>query len=141
MQDRPDKDELLGVIEAFLREDVLPASAGRVRYHLLVALSLLGILRRELSAEPHALQREWDGLRALGVAGPGPEPNAAAVHTANERLCADIRAGTYDAGAERATLLAHLRRVVTDKLGVANPDFLARVQVETQGGREGLEGR
>lgn len=130
MQDRPSQDELLAAIEGFLRRDVLPGAEGRVRYHLRVAVNLLGILRRELALEPQALQREWEGLRALGIAGPRAGANASDLRAVNERLNAAIREGAYDVGAERTALLHHLRAVVRDKLRVANPDFLRRVEEE-----------
>ena len=128
MQDRPNLDELLGAIETFLRGDVLPEAAGRPRYHLLVALNLLAIARRELAQEPRHLRREWDGLGELGRVSHDPADYPAALHLANTRLCASIRSGDYDAGAQRSVLLAHLRRVGADKLRVANPAFLARVR-------------
>jgi Domain of unknown function (DUF6285) len=130
MQDRPTPEELLAAVQAFLRADVLPESGGRVRYHLLVALNLLEIVRRELALEPSHLRRERDGLRALGLAGPGAADDDAAVRHANERLSAAIRTGAYDADPARARLLAHLRAVLEDKLRVANPAFLERVTAQ-----------
>ena len=130
MQDRPGLDELLGAVEAFLRGDVLPAAAARTRYHLLVALNLLAIARRELALEPRLLRREWDGLRELGLVSHEPADYASALRFVNDRLCAAIRAGDYDGAARRAELLGHLRRVVADKLRVANPAFLERVTAE-----------
>lgn len=127
MQDRPTADELLGAIEDFLRSDVLPAISGRVRYHLLVSLNMLSIVRRELDQEPRHWRREWEGLRALGLAGPGPEDLPSALRSVNEQLGVAIRAGEFDSGAGREALLAHLRVVVEDKLRVANPGFLERV--------------
>jgi hypothetical protein len=128
MQDRPTADELMGAIEDFLRGDVLPRISGRVRYHLLVALNMLGIVRRELDQESLHLRREWDGLRELDLAGNDPEDFPSALRSVNERLCAAIRAGEFDTGPRRKVLFAHLRTVVEDKLRVANPAFLERVR-------------
>lgn len=149
MQDRPTADELLAAVAAFLRADVLPGAPERTRFHLRVAMNLLAVLRRELEAEPAARGREWAGLHALPgltLDGPPPGPDAPpptpeAVRAANERLCTAIREGAYDADApeavaQRAALLAHLREVVTDKLRIANPAFLERVQAERGGGGE-----
>lgn len=127
MQDRPTPDELLGALEAFVRGEVLPEADGRRRYHLLVALNLLAVLRRELALEPRHLRREWDGLRTLGRVSHEPADYPSAVRHANETLCAAIRAGDYDHGAGREALLRHLRAVVADKLRIANPAFLERV--------------
>jgi Domain of unknown function (DUF6285) len=127
MQHRPSPAELLAAVQAFLRADVLPESGGRVRFHLLVALNLLEILRRELALEPGHLRRERDGLAALGLAAPDAADDDAAVREANGRLCAAIRAGDYDPQPARARLLAHLRAVLEDQLRVANPAFLERV--------------
>jgi len=147
MQDRPTADELLAAIAAFLRADVLPGTPGRLRFHLRVATNLLAVLRRELEAEPAARRREWAGLHALeglSLDGPPPGPDdppppPESLRGANERLCAAIREGAYDAdapegAARRTALLAHLRAVVTDKLRIANPAFLERVQQEQAGG-------
>lgn len=128
MHDRPNLDELLGAIEAFLRADVLPAARGRPRYHLHVALSLLAIARRELAGGPQPRIDEAAGLRALGVAGADDAADDAALRAANVRLSAAIRAGDFDRGPARAALLAHLRSVTEDKLRVANPSFLERVR-------------
>ena len=127
MQDRPRVDELIEAIENFLRGDVLPRSDGRSRYHLRVALNLLNIVRRELAHGPLQLRMEWDGLRELRAVSHDPADYATALRLANERLCAAIRDGQYDAEGPRGNLLAHLRRVIEDKLRVANPGFLERV--------------
>ncbi len=127
MQDRPRVDELIEAVEDFLRGDVLPRSEGRSRYHLRVALNLLNIVRRELAHEPSHQRKEWDGLRELGAVSHDPADYATALRPANERLCAAIRDGQYDAEGPRGNLLTHLRRVVEDKLRVANPGFLERV--------------
>jgi hypothetical protein len=127
MQDRPRVDELIEAVEDFLRGDVLPRSEGRSRYHLRVALNLLNIVRRELAHGPRHQRREWDGLRELGAVSRDPADYATALRSANDRLCAAIRDGQYGAEGPRENLLAHLRRVVADKLRVANPGFLERV--------------
>ena len=138
MQDRPTPDELLRAVQDFLRDDVQPALEGRTRFHLLVALNLLDVLRRELELEPACRAREGERLAALGLLEPTAEgppaaaaaPDPAALRAANERLAGAIRAGRYDEGEARRALLAHLRAVVTDKLRVANPAFLERVANE-----------
>lgn len=127
MQDRPRVDELIEAVEDFLRGEVLPRSEGRSRYHLRVALNLLNIVRRELALGPRHQRKEWDGLRELGVVSRDPADYATALRSANDRLCGAIRDGQYDAEGPRGNLLAHLRRVVEDKLRVANPGFLERV--------------
>ncbi len=132
MHDRPTPGELLEAVQAFLRDEVLGGLQGRTRYHLLVALNLLRIARRETAQAPEQERAEWAGLRALLDDLP-PDPPAdgpqrrGALAEANGRLCSAIRAGAYDAGPERERLLAHLRAVTAAKLAVANPAFLERV--------------
>jgi hypothetical protein len=142
VHDRPTWQELLDTVAALLRDEAAPQAESRLRYQLLVALHLLETVRRERELAPSQLRVELARLRALpgleqprGPAPvPGDDPDEAAlaesVREGNERLCAAIRAGAFAAGPSRAALLAHLRATVADKLRVANPRFLARVESE-----------
>lgn len=128
MQDRPTIYELLGSIERFLRDEVVPATDGRRQFLARVAANAIGLVERELRGEDEHAAREWVGLDALLGAEPMPggrDALAAAVRARNEALCARIRAGDFDAASDaRATLLAHVRTVVRDKLLVTNRAYL-----------------
>ncbi|RIL02556.1 MAG: hypothetical protein DCC71_16295 [Proteobacteria bacterium] len=124
MNDRPNATELLAAVERFLEETAVPALDGPAKYHARVAANVVRIVARELATEDAHGAREWEGLAAL--LGDAPKPAArdalhAAIHARNEELVRRIRAGDADAGPWRDALLAHLSRVVADKLDVAKP--------------------
>lgn len=122
MQDRPTHDELLGAVERFLRDDVMPNIAGARSFHARVAANAIGIVRRELQHEDEQLAREWQGLDALLGAGERPAGRAAlrdAIARRNAELCARIRGG--DAS---DAVVAHVTQTVRDKLLVTNPGWL-----------------
>jgi len=134
MNDRPSATELLAAVERFLEETAVPALEGPARYHARVAANVVRIVARELATEDEHLRREWQGLAALLDAGPSPseggraslpEGGRAVWHDAlrarNEELARRIRVGEADDGPWRAAVLAHLSRVVADKLDVAQP--------------------
>ena len=129
MNDRPDASELLAAVERFLEETAVPALEGPAKYHARVAANVVRIVARELATEDEHLAHEWDGLVALlGAAGaadaakPGKRASLReAIAARNVELVRRIRAGDADAGAFRAELVAHLSRVVADKLDVAQP--------------------
>jgi Domain of unknown function (DUF6285) len=134
MQDRPTRQELLQAVERFLRTDVLPGTDGRVRFHTLVAMNLLSIVKDELRLEQAHLAAEARGLASL-LAQPAPDAGAGSalldrVRIGNERLCERIREGGFAEPQSRAALVRHLRAMLEDKLAVANPRVLARMQAE-----------
>lgn len=124
MNDRPSAAELLAAVERFLEESAVPALEGPAKYHARVAANVVRIVARELATEDAHLAREWDGLDAL--LGEAPRPAGrdalnAAIRARNDELVRRIREGEGDAGAWREALIAHLSRVVADKLDVAMP--------------------
>ena len=126
MNDRPDAAELLAAVERFLEETAVPALEGPAKYHARVAANVVRIVAREFATEDEHLAREWDGLAALlgaeGDAKPGARAGLRdAIAARNAELVRRIRAGEADAGAFRAALIAHLSRVVADKLDVSQP--------------------
>ena len=124
MNDRPSAAELLEAVERFLEESAVPALEGPAKYHARVAANVVRIVARELATEDAHLAREWDGLATLLGATPKPGDRAAladAIRARNDELVARIRAGDADAGPFRDAVLAHLSRVVADKLDVAQP--------------------
>ncbi|MBN8509569.1 MAG: hypothetical protein J0L57_13285 [Burkholderiales bacterium] len=114
MQDRPDPDELLAAVAAFLREQAMPQLQGQAAFHARVAANVVDIVRRQLRLAPAAEAAEHERLRQLlGADGSLEELNA--------RLCARIADGTI--GLHTPGLLAHLRRVTLDKLAVDQPTY------------------
>ena len=128
MQDRPSLDELLEAVAGYLRDDVMVNTSGRTNFHGRVAMNAVEMLRREIATMEDHLAREWDGLdHVLGVS-PMP-PHLGAVREAlterNRTLSARIRAGDADSGEWRDVVMAHLRKVINDKLTVSNPALAA----------------
>lgn len=126
MNDRPSATELLAAVERFLEETAVPGLEGPAKYHARVAANVVRIVARELATEDEHLAREWDGLAALldSQGEPKPDERASlreAIVARNQELVRRIRAGDADAGAWREELIAHLSRVVADKLDVAQP--------------------
>lgn len=130
MNDRPTAAELLAAVERFLEETAVPALEGPAKYHARVAANVVRIVARELATEDEHAAREWDGLAALlGASDAQPGVRDAlrdAVVARNEELVRRIRAGEADAGPWRDALIAHLSRVVADKLDVAQPPRSSR---------------
>jgi hypothetical protein len=126
VNDRPSATELLAAVERFLEETAVPGLEGPAKYHARVAANVVRIIARELATEDEHLAREWDGLAALlgSESEPKPDERASlrgAIVACNEELVRRIRAGEADAGAWRGDVIAHLSRVVADKLDVAQP--------------------
>jgi hypothetical protein len=126
VNDRPSATELLAAVERFLEETAVPGLEGPAKYHARVAANVVRIVARELATEDEHLAREWDGLAALlgDEMGEKPGEHASlrdAIVARNETLVRRIRAGDADAGSWRGALLAHLSRVIADKLDVAQP--------------------
>lgn len=124
MNDRPDAQELLGAVERFLREDVVPALEGPRRLHARVAANVVAMVGREIAHGDADLRAEWRGLtELLGQHGEAPPGDAAAlqrrVKEAGEELVRRIRAGEADAGPFRDAVLTHLKRSVDAKLAVS----------------------
>jgi hypothetical protein len=120
VNDRPDAGELLAVVERFLRDELVPALDGPRRFHTRVAANVLAVVARELARGDADLRAEWAGLARLLDREPTPPADLPeALREANEELVRRIRGGEADAGGFRASLLAHLRRVVDAKLAVS----------------------
>jgi hypothetical protein len=132
MQDRPTYDELLGFIETFLDEEIVPNVQGSRGFHARVAANALRIVRRELAGEDEALAAEWTGLDMLLGVAERPADAAAlreAIRERNEKLCEQIRGG----GLASEEVFAHIKATVAAKLRATDPALLAR----SEGGAEG----
>jgi len=115
MQDRPNVPELLEAVAAFLREQVVPATEGRVAFHARVAAHTLDIVRREVQADPAAQTRELKRLQALLGA------DLSDLNAANRLLCERIAAGQI--GPDAPGLVDHLRQTTRDKLAIDQPGY------------------
>lgn len=129
MHDRPTAAELIAAVREHLEREVLPSLAEpRLRFRTLVAVHVLGIVERELGRGDAPLRDEWRRLQALlgrrDLRPDGADALAEALRRLNQELCARIRAGEADAGPFIDTLLDHLRGTLSEKLCVANPEFL-----------------
>ena len=139
MQDRPSYDELLGAVERFLEQEIMPNVEGSRRFHARVAANVLGIVRRELEREEEQLAAEWAGLRELLGPAERPAGRAAlreAIKTRTGELCERIQRGDADTGGFREAVVGHVRRTVRDKLLVTNPGWLGAAE----GGGEASSG-
>jgi Domain of unknown function (DUF6285) len=127
MQDRPSYDELLGAVERFLEQEIMPNVEGSRRFHARVAANVLRIVRRELEREEEQLAAGWAGL--CEVLGPAERPEGRpalreAIKVRTAELCERIQRGDADAGGFREAVLGYVRRSVRDKLLVTNPGWL-----------------
>lgn len=109
LQGRPTAEELVEAVREYLREDVIEATEGRIRFHARVAANALAMVERELQGGPAAEDAHAAALLALGV-----EDEAG--------LAAAIRSGSL---ADRADEVeATVWASVLAKLAIANPDHL-----------------
>jgi Arc/MetJ family transcription regulator len=105
----PSAAELLDAVAEFLESEVLPATAGRVRFHVRVAANVVAQVAREIVLGPGQSAAHAARLAELGVRD-------------DAELAAAIRSGALDARA--AEVRAMVRDAVADKLAVANPGYL-----------------
>ena len=124
MQDRPSYDELLGAIEGFLDNEIVPNVPGSRGFHARVAANAIRTIRRELKSQEDDLREEWAGLDTL--LGPEPLPDTLAgvrdgLRARTEALCARIQTGD-----SIESVRQHVRVTVENKLRVTNPDLLLR---------------
>jgi hypothetical protein len=129
MHDRPTAAELVAAVRTFLETELLPTlSDARLRFQALVAANVLAIAGRELATEEPALRRELTVLGALLGRREAEPANLtelrAGARSANEQLCARVRAGDFDQPERFVELARRLREIVVAKLQVANPRYL-----------------
>lgn len=110
MHGRPTAAELAAAVQEFLREELMPALEGRLRFHTLVAANVLAIIERELTLGPAQEEQHAARLADLGVRD-------------DAELAAAIRGGSLD---ERTPeVVEALWESVVAKVRVANPKYLA----------------
>lgn len=133
MQDRPTAPELVAAVRRHLGEEVLPALRDPgLRFRTLVAANVLAIVGRELELAERQAPGEWRRLaHLLGRSGSPPPAygrQVQAIAEMNEALCRQIEAGAFDEPQQWAALLDHCRQTAREKLAIANPKFLERVE-------------
>ena len=128
MQDRPTAVELLEVVAQFLEREIVPTTTGSRRFQVLVAANVMRIVAREIQLEEAHLSEEVSALAAL-LERPHPaagtfEELRRTAQSMNQELCERIRAGELDSASARARTVEALRRIVQNKLAIANPRYL-----------------
>jgi aminoglycoside phosphotransferase (APT) family kinase protein len=106
----PTSADLVGAVAHFLREELMPATEGRLNFLARVAANALDGVGRELRLGPEQERRHAERLARFGV-------------TDQAGLAAAIRSGEIEA--DDPALLAAVRAAVTDRLAVANPRYLS----------------
>jgi len=130
VQDQPDLAELLVSVREFLEKEIVPAiSDQRLRFRARVAASILAIAGREIAEDSGCLAEEARRLEDLLQVGEAPAGGSLCerVMQMNNELARRIREGEIQAHAGSA-LWIHLRRTAREKLRVANPAYLRRIE-------------
>lgn len=133
MQDTPDRSQLLAAVRGFLKRDVAAAITDpALRFRVLVAANIVGVVDRELAGEQGHWHAEVDRLASLD---PSFDADAA-------RLIADrgerhaLASSTWDrlletgSQVDETELMAAVRATLADKLAVVNPRFDLSVEIE-----------
>jgi hypothetical protein len=134
MQDRPDARELVEAAAGFLEREIIPIlSDPRLRFRALVAANVLTIVSRELASGDAMLREEWRRLAHLLGKNAGEPPGRAdelsnEVQAFTRELCARLRAGEADEEPLYSEAFNHAEATVIEKLRIANPRYLERVQ-------------
>ncbi len=128
MQDRPTAGELLEVVAQFLEGEIVPTTTGSRRFQALVAANVMRIVTREIQLEETHMRDEVSVLAAL-LDRPHPSTDTIeelrrSAQSLNQELCERIRAGDLDSESARARVVEALRRIVRNKLVIANPRYL-----------------
>lgn len=128
MQDRPTAGELLEVVAQFLEREIVPTTTGSRRFQALVAANVMRIVTREIQLEETHTREEVGALAAL-LDRPHPSTDTIeelrrSAQSLNQELCERIRAGELDSKSARARIVEALRRIVQNKLVIANPRYL-----------------
>jgi|SRR5579863_8321436 len=128
MQDRPTSIELLEAAAKFVDRELVPAIEGARQFQARVVANVMRIVAREIEMEERLLFDEVETLISLiGAEKPHLHERGKLREFAvklSEELSERIKKGEADAGEWRAKVLAGVRKIVEDKLRVANPRYL-----------------
>ncbi len=111
--DVPTAAELVEAVREWWERDVVPGTAPVDRFHARVAANILAIVERELELGPDQARRHRERLARMGVVD-------------DAALAAAIRSGALDDRVDEVRELVWAS--VRDKLAVANPRYLERVE-------------
>lgn len=111
LHDNPPAKELLEAVREFLQEELRPfvEQNPTIKTHVGIALTILGIVERELAMGAKQELELAQDLATLGV-------------NSEAELAQAIRSGALDS--KREQVLGVLRKITAAKLLVANPRFL-----------------
>ncbi len=127
MQDPPLIHELLSAAHEHLQTQVIPElEEPGLRFRTRVAANVLTIAERELSLAPVQSEVEYRRLAELL----GEEQVELPLEQLTQELKDRVAAGAFDRDPERWALIAHLIQTAVEKLQIANPRYLERVQAE-----------
>jgi hypothetical protein len=123
MQEKPNKEELLAAISAFLMAELKPViTDARLSFRVLIAANLAQIVANELQKGPLKDAAELARLKQLL-----PDLSSNDLRVLEGELAARLRDGRVDLKAARA----HLRETLRDQLAVNNPFFDTRAEIES----------
>ena len=111
--DRPTAAELVEAVGEWIRRSQIDGEIPPNAFHARVAANMLAIVERELALGPAQARAHTARLEQLGVAD-------------DAELAAAIRSGALDSRAEEVRELVWAS--VRDKLAVANPMYLDRIE-------------
>jgi hypothetical protein len=129
MQDPPLIQELLSAAHEHLQTQVIPELEDPgLRFRTRVAANVLAIAERELALAPVQSEVEFRRLIALL----GEEQVELPLEQLTQELKDRVAAGAFDQEPERKVLTAHLMQTAAERLKIANPRYLERVQAEDE---------
>ena len=127
MNNLPEGADLLRIARETLLAEIKPVVPEHARYSLAMIANAMAIAARELEAGERPAIEALARLDAIYAETHRELHGEALMHALKEqerRLVQDIRGGRFDAGAQRAALLAHLEETVNARLAISNPKYL-----------------
>jgi Domain of unknown function (DUF6285) len=141
MQDRPDKEALLGAIARFLERDLRPVLKDPgLSFRALIAAHLASTVAGDLRAEDEIEAAQLGRLRALlpdvaGAPAEGGAPAAPAPREERKRLNTELARRIRERGLgpeQKQQVFAHVMQALREDLAVYSPRF----DTSTGGGEE-----
>jgi hypothetical protein len=119
LHDSPPATELLEAVREFLQDELKPLveTDPTLKTHVGIALSVIGVVERELAYGPKQEVEHQQNLASLGV-------------TSEEDLSNAIKSGALDN--QRDKVIQVLKQTTAAKLIVANPRFLEQAIKEAE---------
>ena len=138
MQDSPSARELILAVRDHLNRHLIPEiEEPALRFRTLVAANVLDVVAREMAMAGEQLPGEWQRLaRLLDVSQqmpPDADRQGAEIEEMKARLCRQIEEGAFDDSPRWEALLEHCLESAREKLVIANPRFLQRVEASARG--------